>query len=84
MSASTPRTLQGFLQKLEKEDKTLAQWAREKGFDLNQVYLVARGRSKGCFGESRRILKAMGVTPPPMFRARAAAKLGAKAAAGAV
>lgn len=71
MKTTTP-TLQSFLRGLEGQNKTLASWAREHGFDVGEVYSLSRGRTKGRRGQAREILKAMGIEPPPMFRAEAA------------
>lgn len=69
MKTPTPQknTLSEFLSQLEKQNKTLSDWAREHGFSLHMVFSVARGRSNGKRGQSRDILIAMGVEPPPMF-----------------
>lgn len=40
---------------------TLAQWAREKGFNQQLVYLVARGERKCLRGQSHLIAKELGM-----------------------
>lgn len=66
-----PRTLDDFLTDLERENKSVAQWARENKLHLDRVYAVLRGRVNGSRGHSRQILLAMNVPPPPMFPAHA-------------
>lgn len=80
MKTTTP-TLQSFLKGLESQNKTLASWARDHGFSVGEVYSLSRGRTMGRRGQAREILKAMGVEPPPMFRAEAARTEGAAAPA---
>lgn len=67
-----PRTLEHFLADLERRNKTIAEWARERKFDLPAVYAVTRGHNLGRYGQSRHIVVAMGLTPPPMFGTRSA------------
>lgn len=69
MSKTTSRTLNDFLKELAAKDKTLRQWASEKKFDLSTVYAVAHGRTKGKWGESRRVMRAMGLSVPETMRA---------------
>lgn len=64
---TTPRTLDDFLADLERENKTVADWAREAGFPLDNVYALLRGRTYGSRGKCRDILIAMNVQPPRMF-----------------
>lgn len=64
MKNTPSRTLNDFLNELSDSDKTLKDWAKEKGLDLDTVYLVARGRTKGTRGESRRVMRAMGLPLP--------------------
>lgn len=64
MSKTTSRTLNDFLSELAQQKKSIRQWATEKGFDLSLVYAVCQGRTKGNFGESRRVMKAMGLPVP--------------------
>lgn len=63
----TPQTLHAFLCDLERQNKTVAAWAREKGLALHDVYMVIRGRTMGRSGKAREVLIAMGIDPPPMF-----------------
>lgn len=65
--ANSYKSLSQFLNELEEQNKTLSDWAREKDFPLALVFAVARGRITGKRGQSREILIAMGVRPPPMF-----------------
>lgn len=64
MSKTTSRTLSDFQQDLAKQQKTIRQWAIERGFDLSTVYAVCHGRTKGKFGASRQVMKAMGLPVP--------------------
>lgn len=64
MKAKTSRTLSDFLRALSDSDKTLKQWALEKGLDVDTVYQVANGRTKGRWGESRKVMRAMGLPVP--------------------
>lgn len=68
---SIHRTLDDFRADLERDNKTVAEWAREKKLHLDRVYAVLRGRVNGSRGHSREILLAMNVQPPPMFPAHA-------------
>jgi gp16 family phage-associated protein len=70
---TAPQTLDEFLNSLEAQDKTLADWARENGFRPKQVYSVASQQHTGAHGTARQIVKAMGLKPPPMRRQRVAA-----------
>lgn len=70
-SRSTPRPVDAFLNSLEDQDKTLADWARERGFSYRSVYAVVAGHHVGRFGRARKIVKAMGIEPPRMRRDRA-------------
>lgn len=64
---SKPRTVLTFLDELHKQDKTLAQWAREKSLPLPAVYRVAKAKAPiGRWGATRQVLRAMGITPPPV------------------
>jgi gp16 family phage-associated protein len=58
--------MEDFLRDLAQEKKTIADWSRERGFDMNDVYMVVRGASIGKRGKSRAILEAMGIELPPM------------------
>lgn len=63
-SAKASRTLSDFQQDLAKQNKTVRQWALDEGFDLSTVYAVCHGRTKGKFGASRQVMKAMGLPVP--------------------
>lgn len=65
--ARTPKTLQTFLCSLERQNKTVAAWSRERGLALHDVYMVIRGRTMGRSGKAREVLIAMGIEPPPMY-----------------
>lgn len=60
------RTAADFLRDLEKADRTVADWCREKGFSQQLAYRVINGRSVGRWGEARAIAKAMGLPLPDM------------------
>jgi gp16 family phage-associated protein len=62
-----------FLSELEAQNKTLCQWAEERGFPLDVVYSVTRGKARGMRGHARQVFLAMGVMPAAMFPARRAA-----------
>jgi gp16 family phage-associated protein len=66
-SRRPPRTLSAFLQDLQRQNKTVAAWARDKDLALHHVYMVLNGRTVGRHGKAREVLLAMGITPPPMF-----------------
>lgn len=66
----TARTIGHFLADLERQNQTLAAWARAHQFDVTAVYDLSRGRIHGRRGQAREILKAMGIEPPPMFGPR--------------
>lgn len=68
MKSKSTRSISDFLAELSDQNRTLADWAREKGFVLERAYQVARGKAIGRRGDSRRILIAMGVTPPSAFK----------------
>tara|TARA_B100001105_G_scaffold252807_1_gene245117 strand:- start:10360 stop:10599 length:240 start_codon:yes stop_codon:yes gene_type:complete len=61
-----PKTLEMFLKELEAQNKTVAEWARERNLDLNVVYMVVRGRAVGRRGKCRQAMHAMGIQLPPM------------------
>lgn len=58
-----------FLKQLERQNKSVATWCREQGFELNDAYMVLGGRTVGRRGKARKILSAMGGKPPQMFAA---------------
>lgn len=60
------RTVVTFLAELEQQDKTLTEWARERKLPMNAVYRVAAQKSMGRWGQARKVLRAMGITPPPV------------------
>ena len=66
MSRTPHSSVHAFLYSLSQSDRTLADWAREHDLPLTTVYQVCNGRLKGRHGEARRVLRAMGVTLPPM------------------
>lgn len=68
---ATHKTLDAFLYSLERQQVTVAAWARSKGFATRAVYSVISGHHNGTRGKAREILKAMGLQPPPMFPRRA-------------
>lgn len=65
--AHPPQTLDHFIKSLERQNKTAATWAREKGLDVYITYQVMAGRVIGRRGKGREIVIAMGLTPPPML-----------------
>jgi gp16 family phage-associated protein len=44
---------------------TLADWSRERGFNVMMVYRVLSGKVKGTRGEAHRIAIALGLKPAP-------------------
>ncbi|KCX14505.1 DNA-binding protein [Acinetobacter pittii] len=52
-------------QKLRAQGKTLAQFAREHGFEINDVYRVIGGSRKGHYGKGHEIAVALGLKPNP-------------------
>lgn len=67
---SSGKTIDDFIAELGEKNKTLADWARSHGFDIQATYAVLRGRAVGRRGQAREIYIAMGLTPPPMFGPR--------------
>ncbi|MDR2208837.1 MAG: DNA-binding protein [Azoarcus sp.] len=50
-------------EKFLREGLTFAQWAREKGFDKNIVYLVVNGHCKARYGKGHEVAVALGLKP---------------------
>lgn len=48
-------------EQFEKQGKTFAQWAREKGFKYRTVTAVINGTNKGRYGEAHRVAVALGI-----------------------
>lgn len=71
MKKPKARTLHDFVEELGSKNLTAAEWARQHGFDRQDVYMVLRGATRGRRGKAREVLKAMGVTPPPALKVRA-------------
>ena len=65
---SLQQGISNFLDRLTKDDLTVAEWARRNRFSVSSVYFVVQGRSAGKRGEARRIMEKMGVQLPPMHR----------------
>lgn len=61
---SENKSVKSFLADLERQNVTLADWARSNNVDLNTAYMLSKGRLSGYRGEARRVLEKMGVTPP--------------------
>ncbi len=62
----TGRTIEAFLAELADQDLTIRDWARLHQLDINTVYMAVSGRIAGTRGEARRVIRAMGLTPPPV------------------
>ena len=62
------RTVKDFLDGLEKEGLTLADWARKRELPISAVYAVVGGRGLGRRGAPRKVMKEMGLPVPPMHR----------------
>lgn len=60
------KTIEDFLEHLDSQDQTLAGWAKKQKMDLNVTYAVARGTAKGRRGNSRLVMRAMGLPLPSM------------------
>lgn len=54
-------TAQTFKTQLQRQGKTIRQWAVENGFPPNAVYRALNGVEKGCFGQAHAILVAAGI-----------------------
>lgn len=67
---TTSRTLDAFLRDLADQNKSISAWAQEHGFSLNAVYAVTMRRNSGVRGQSREIVRAMGLPLPPPFKPR--------------
>lgn len=61
-----------FLRALEKDERTLVDWAREHQLNIQAVYTVVGGRARGKRGGTREVMKAMGLPLPPMHGRSAA------------
>jgi len=55
------KTLEQAKAEFVKRGETIAQWAREHGFDPEHVRAVLYGRAKGKWGESHKIAVALGI-----------------------
>ena len=62
MHTITPDQLK---QRLRREGKTLAQWARDNGYTPNKVYRVTGGIDKGYYGDAHEIAVKLGLKPGP-------------------
>ena len=60
------RTPAEFLEHLQQQDMTVAEWCRENRFSQQLAYRVLNGKTLGRWGEARRITKAMGLKPAAM------------------
>lgn len=60
------RTPAEFLEHLQQQDMTVAEWCREHRFSQQLAYRVLNGKTLGRWGEARRITKAMGLAPAAM------------------
>jgi gp16 family phage-associated protein len=58
------RTTDDFLRELRANDRTVADWCREHGFNQALAYRVLSGKNVGHWGETRRIAKAMRLQLP--------------------
>lgn len=74
MKKQSPRTLHDFVEELGKKNLTAAAWARQHGFDKQDVYMVLRGSTRGRRGKARLVLDAMGVQAPAVIKVRAASQ----------
>ena len=72
MSKPVHRTMDEFLSHLERQNKTLSQWAKEQKFSLDVVYSVTRGKALGKRGDARRVYLAMGLQPATMYACKGA------------
>lgn len=61
------RTVEEFMQALDRQNKPISQWAKEKELSLDAVYSVTRGKALGKRGQARKVYIAMGVKPAAMF-----------------
>lgn len=60
-----------FLDQLRANDKTVADWCREHGFSQTAAYRVLNNKTRGRWGETRRIAKAMNLALPEMLAGKA-------------
>lgn len=51
-------------QRLQRQGKTLTQWAAEHGYRRQEVYRVMGGQSKATFGKGHEIAVALGLKVP--------------------
>lgn len=54
-------TVEKIKENLEKQGKTLAQWARENGYSPRDVYLVIGGQNKAKYGKGHEIAVKLGL-----------------------
>lgn len=47
--------------RFEREGKTFAEWAKEKGFEYRTVIAVVNGVNKGRYGEAHKVAVALGL-----------------------
>lgn len=61
---SAPLTKEQIKENLRNQGKTLAQFAKENGFDVHDVYRVIGGSRKGHYGKGHQIAVALGLKVP--------------------
>lgn len=54
-------TIEKLKENFSKDGKTLAQWARENGYQPRQVYLVIGGQNKARYGKGFEIARKLGL-----------------------
>ena len=59
------QTREQIRQRFRCEGRTLADWARERGYKPNKVYRVMAGIDKGYYGEAHVIAVQLGLKPNP-------------------
>lgn len=62
--APSQASLEAVKLRFYEEGASVADWARENGFDIHLVYSVLSGRSRASRGESHRIAVALGLKTP--------------------
>lgn len=60
-----PQTPAQVRQRFRREGRTLAQWARDRGYKPNKVYRVMAGIDKGYYGEAHTIAVELGLKARP-------------------
>ncbi len=59
-----------FLDRIHGQGLTVAEWARKRDIDVGVVRRIVNGQLVGRRGETRKVVKAMGIRPLPQWRQR--------------